>query len=114
MRPGEMFLRKKHKAVHDDRLIRIEIYNPNEFNVLVERDKRFDNLVRSAFIPLGPEKAILKPGEFMILPHQFVTYHAMNGSPTVTLISNIGDQIGKGNKTPSAPILEGRNSNFRE
>lgn len=114
MRPGEMFLRRKVKAVHDERLIRIEIYNPNEFSVLVERDKRFDHVVKAANIPLGPEKAVVKPGDFLILPHQFVTYHAMNGSPTLNLVSNIGDSIGKGNKLPSPPIFEGRNTNFKD
>ena len=108
MRPGDAFLRKKQKAVYDDRLICVEIYNPNNFDILVERDKRFDRMVVSAKIPLGPERAICKADDFLFLPHQFVIYTAMNGAPFLDIVTNKGDLIGKGNKFPSAPIFEQR------
>lgn len=95
------FLKARPKAVADDRLIRRELYNPNAFDILVERDRRHDEYVRRSGIFLGPEVAILKADGFLVVPHMFLIMTAQNGAPAFQLLEKFGDSIGDGSKKAS-------------
>ncbi len=94
------------KSVMDTHLIEVEYYNPNKFDILFERDKRYFDYINLNNIPLGPVKAILKADSFLILPHQYYIPKALNGAEIFNLTVNMGDLKRKGNKLPSLPIFE--------
>lgn len=99
----EMFLKAKMKSVHDDMLLRREVYNFNNFDVTFTRNKKQDWYVIAAKIPLGPPVVVCKAGDWLILPHAFYFSQAANGAPVFDMLVNYGDQIGIGNKLASRP-----------
>lgn len=104
MKPGEGFLRKKAKAVHDEHLICREIFNPNKFAIVFRRNIDKDIYIMRAGIPLGELIMICNPESFLFLPHGYFLPRA-EGVPDgeqVSIITNFGDSIGKGNRNPSA------------
>lgn len=103
---SEGYLVHKTKAVADEHLIRREFYNPNDFDVIFYRDQSRAMYVHAAGIPLGPEVAILKARDWLVLPHAFFIPRAMNGQDLFKLVQNFGDMIGKGNKLPSLPEVK--------
>lgn len=98
--------RKNTKSVMDTHLIEVEYYNPNKFAVQLDRDRRFDQYIVQCRIPIGPLRAILKPYDFITIPHQYYILTAMNGAELFDLVVNMGDNKGIGNKLPSIPVLE--------
>ena len=96
------------KAVYDDHLIRREYYNAEKFEVIFELMPEKIPYVAGAGIALGPKRAVLKPGCWLVLPHAFYVITAANGAPFINLTVNMGDMIGTGNKLPSLPVLESR------
>lgn len=96
------------KGVMDTHLIEVEYYNPNKFDIILERDERYFNYINQNQIHLGPKKAILKSDDFIIIPHQYYILKASNGAELFNLIVNMGDQKRKGNKLPSLPVFEKR------
>lgn len=107
-RNNEFFLKRTQKAVHDEHLVRREFYNPNNFSILFELMPDKIRYVKGSGIPTGPKSAILKPDDFLVLPHAYFILRAMNGAPFFDLIQNYGDQIGIGNKKPSRPEIKTR------
>jgi hypothetical protein len=97
----------------DEHLVVREYYNPNNFDVCFWRLSNYRSLninkYLSAFkIPLGPIAAVLKPNEFITLPHGYYDIHGKGlekGEP-FKLITNYGDARGKGNKHPSLPVVD--------
>lgn len=96
----------RFKGVHDEHLIRRELYNPNEFTLILKRDTTKDTYIARNLIPLGPENIILQPDEFILVPHFYWIIHAKNGADQINLIQNFGNEIGKGNKKPSRPDVK--------
>lgn len=88
------------KAVLDEHLIVREYYNPNDFDLYFERDNRFIAHIAKNRIPPGFNTMILKPGNFIKVPHGYWVIHTKDKRP-YNLITNFGDMIGKGNKLPS-------------
>lgn len=94
------------RGTMDEMLIRREFYNPNSFAIRFELMKESMAYVHRNGIMVGPMVAILPPDSFVVLPHAY--YRIFAPAPVFDLIQNFGDQIGKGNKRPSLPIVEGR------
>jgi hypothetical protein len=61
--------------------------------------------IQAAGIYVGEEKYILKPGEFQLLPHMYFNSVKTNGEPA-KLLTNFGDEIGKGNRKASSPVVD--------
>lgn len=99
------YLVHKTRAVADEHLIRREFYNPNDFDIVFHRDPSRVFYVRAACIPLGPEVAVLKAREWLVLPHAYYIPRATNGQDLFQLVQNFGDAIGKGNTKPSLPEM---------
>jgi hypothetical protein len=96
----------RKEGVYDTRLTLIEMYNRNKFTVVFSRLKGWDDYILSAGISLGPEKIILEPEKFVILPHHFYSAEGINGESEISLIGNKGREIGIGNKMPSRPDVK--------
>jgi hypothetical protein len=104
---SEGFLIDQTRGVHDEGLLRRELYNPYDFDIVFERDRARDLYVRAAGIPLGDARAVLKARDWLILPHGFFILYTP-GNQHVDLVTNLGDMIGKGNKLPSRPEVKFR------
>ena len=102
------FLKHKSKAVWDEHLIRREIYNQNDFDVVFYRDPAKELYVRAANIPLGPEVYTLKAGGRVVLPHICYILRALDGREIFTLVQIFGDEIGTGQTKPSRPEVKVR------
>lgn len=90
------------KSVHDEHLIRREVYNPNPFKVLFRRNVVMDRYISAARIPLGPLRRELEPDEFLLLPHGYYFAEPIGTSVIqYDMVVNFGDNIGIGNKNPS-------------
>lgn len=87
----------------DIMLNRVEMYNPNDFDVIVERDLRFDSYVLEWQRPLVPLRQVLKARDFLLLETMYVIFKATNGAPQFDLVQNRGKSIGIGNRLPSRP-----------
>lgn len=114
MRPGEGFLRKNVKAVHDELLTCREVYNPNKFDVIFTRNIDKDLYILRAGIPLGEIRMVCKADDFLFLPHGYF-FAKGDGVPNgemISVITNQGDAMRKGNKLPSPPIAETRRKFF--
>lgn len=96
------------KGVYDSRLLRFEVYNPNDFDVIFQRIAENENYVRNAGISLGPVYVTCKAKGFAILNHSFYLAHGKNlqhGEP-IQMIRKYGKAIGDGTTLPSLPMLE--------
>lgn len=104
------FIPKKPKAVFDEHLLRREIYNPNNFDIIFTRNIDQDLYIMRAGIPLGEIRMVCKSKDFLILPHGYfiATGDGLPKGELINAIVNLGDTIGKGNKLPSPPIAETR------
>lgn len=104
-RNRKAFLRgAKLKAVHDEHLLRREIYNPNNFDIIFRRNISMDQYIKDATIPLGPLSATCKADDFLYIPHAYYIAEAIGlpkGTPCDVLV-NFGDNIGIGNKKASS------------
>lgn len=100
------FLKAREKGVGDEFLIHRELYNPNDFDILIERDRNRVSHIVNSRIPLGPERAVLKARDWIYLPHGYFIFTASNGAPVFDVITNFGDAIGKGIKNPSRPEVK--------
>lgn len=96
------------KSVSDTHLIEVEYYNPNKFDILLERDQRYFDYINQNNIPLGPSRAILKADDFITIPHQYYILTTIKGPEIFNIVVNMGDQKRKGNKLPSLPVFEKR------
>lgn len=107
-RKREAFLRgQKMKSVHDEHLIRREIYNPNNFDIEFKRNVTMDTYIKNATIPLGPLRITCKADDFLYLPHAYYFAEGIGvpqGTP-IDVVVNFGDNIGIGNK--KASLLDG-------
>ena len=117
------FLKKQHEVkavVQDELLIRSEIYNKNDFDIVFFRMKEWDQYVRGSGITVGPEFIICKSKEWCILPTSYYSVRAYDaghaGDPKrelqadtpINVTRNYGNVIGIQNKLPSAPEAEKR------
>jgi len=94
------------RTVMDDRLIRREYYNKNNFAVhfKLENDQ-IPYIVNSGISP-GLPFYRLEPGKWLVLNHSFFLVTAADpGVQFFDLVINYGDQIGIGNTRPSRPEL---------
>ena len=107
---SDKFLKNKLKGVFDEHLLRRELYNPNDFDLIVTRDKEKDLYVNAAGITLGLERMLLKAKDWVVINHAFyfVTVAKKGGPELFELVVNFGDMIGKGNRLPSLPIYDAR------
>lgn len=90
-------------AYCDPDLLQREYYNPNKFEVSFVRNSAKDLYILNSGKALGPEVAILKPDEFLYLPHGYYTATGKgleHGEP-FKLIVNLERMMFRGNKTPS-------------
>lgn len=104
-------------SVMDPRLIRREFYNREKFDVAIECDVNFKEYVLAAGItwlmPSGKHAHILKSGEWCTVNHSYVTVTGIDkygrampiGTP-INLLESFGNNIGRGFKNPSLPILD--------
>lgn len=94
------------KEVMDSNLIEVEYFNKNDFAIEMIRDDRFFSYVYQNRIPIGPRKTILKPNDWIKLPHRYYIFKSINGPEFFELVVNMGNTKGIGNKHPSPPIIE--------
>jgi len=104
------FLKGSARGVHDEFLIRREYYNPNDFDVVMTRDKTRVAYIDRSRIPRGPEYHLLKAREWVILPHGYWLFTPTNGAEIVNLVQIFGDDIGKGIKSQSLPEVRYRDA----
>ena len=93
--------------VSDHNLVRREIYNPTDHEVIFERmDERFE-YVTGAGITFGPALIRIPGKARAILPHMYFRFHSKNGR-AVDLVVIFGKDIGRGLTSPSpiAPSIE--------
>lgn len=117
---GEGWVKPKvggRRVVFDELLIRSEIYNPNDFDIVFYRLKDKDAYTQLSGITLGNEVIVCLAKDFCILPTSFYVprafdrgragkwEHEIKDTP-MQLIRTYGNEIGKGRKNPSAPVLE--------
>lgn len=93
-------------SVMDSSLIEVEHYNPNKFAVEFIRDDRHFHYIYQNKIPIGPRRAVLKPDDWLVLPHQYYIAKSINGPEVFSLTTNLGKTKRTGNKLPSLPVLE--------
>lgn len=99
------FLKGKLTSVFDETLIHREVYNPNNFDLIFQRNKEKDSYVIKAGITLGPETIICKPDDFCYLTHGYYICSG-RGIPVGTPISHhtiYGDSMFTGEKKISLP-----------
>lgn len=101
-----MIQKNRPKEVMDTNLIEVEYYNQNKFSIEMIRDDRYFHYVYQNKIPIGPRRAILKPEDWLKLPHRYYIFKAIDGPEIFNLVVNMGDTKGIGNKLPSLPVLE--------
>ena len=97
------FLRKKLKMVSDDMLIHRELYNPNKFDLVWNRDMSKTKYILEAGIPLGPSRIHQRAESHAHFNHGFYIGKAMNGAPSFDCVVIFGNAIGTGLKNPSRP-----------
>ena len=90
------------KSVMDEHLIVREYYNPNDFELYLERDNRYLKHIDDNAIPRGFNSLIIKPHSFMKVPHGYWIIHTPD-KREYQLITNFGSKIGVGNRLPSNP-----------
>lgn len=98
--------RRPSRSVSDTHLIEVEYYNPNKFAIEVIRDDRFFSYIYQNKISIGPRRTILKPDDFIVLPHQYYILKTIDGPEIFDLVVNMGNAKRIGNKLPSLPVLE--------
>jgi hypothetical protein len=89
------------KAVGDDRLIRREFYNANNFPITFTRDMANDAYVFKNGISLGRIRIVCPPDSWIVLDHGFyVPSWDDKGIKSGEVIAhwNFGSEIGKGRK----------------
>lgn len=96
------------KGVFDSRLIRFEVYNPNDFDVIFQRMADKESYVRDSGISLGPVYVTCRANDFAILNHSFYLAHGKNLEPgePIQMVRKYGKSIGDGSKLPSLPMVE--------
>lgn len=105
---AELFLKSKVRGVYDELLIHREIFNPNNFDLIVTRNQTMTQYILDAKIPLGPAVAVCKAESWLYIPHGYYFVKAANGADAGSFITNFGDNIGIGNRHPSLPVAETR------
>jgi hypothetical protein len=98
-------MKRKFKPALNPNDIRVEMYNPNDFEIRFTRMDDYIPWLQKQGLSIGPAIVTCKPDGFCILDHQWYVMHGVPGkhSKIKPLIKNFGDAIGKGNKLPSAP-----------
>jgi hypothetical protein len=92
----------RKKVVSDGNLIRREIYNPNNFDVIFNRMPERLQYVLLAGIHPGPSEVRLPAKGRCILNHgYYVANSKLEKGEPIKLISIFGAQIGKGETKPS-------------
>lgn len=96
------------KSVFDSRLLRFEVYNPNDFDVIFQRMAEKESYVVNSGISLGPVYVTCKAKGFAILNHSFYLAHGKNLEPgePINMVRKYGKAIGDGTTLPSLPMLE--------
>ena len=97
---------RKLLGVHDELLIRREIYNPNKFPISFWRQTEMDGYIRKSGVSLGPKMVYCAPDGFCMLNHAYYNPKAENGGEPFDVLMNYGNAIGIGNKKNSLPIVE--------
>lgn len=88
-------------GVSDEKLLRREFYNPNDFDVIFTIDQSRLDYVRLSGITPGPAQVICKARSWVILNHGFYCPSTKQGHRAIELVENRGALIGVGNKLPS-------------
>lgn len=102
----EHFLKGKAKGVFDEMLVCREIYNDNDFDIIFTRQTQFDRYILDAGIKLGAMIMVCKAKDWLFIPHAYFTTKASNGADIYNVVVNFGDNMFKGNKLPSLPVVD--------
>lgn len=93
------------KGVHDEHLVHREVYNPNRFAIVFERQNEMLTYIRAAKIPEGEIYLICKPDSFLYLPHGYYVASIPDApkGEIGSFVTNFGDSMFIGNKKISLP-----------